>query len=114
MNKRFITIFVSCLITSHLNSEQKENTPPSFTQKATSKNKKVKNVEEKVVDTAKEVFDLIADITSDLVQWGKCLSDKVFKHLKNNNKQELSHLLQRLEHCQKELLEIQKKIDTLS
>ena len=91
---------------------QAESTP-SFVVKTEKKVTKEKNVEKKVVDMARRVFDLCADVTSSLAQWGKHLSDKVFSTLENGNKQELTELLHDLRRCEKELLEIQKKIDTL-
>ena len=70
-------------------------------------------VEKKVVDMARSVFDLSADITIELNQWNKKLSDKVFSTLEDGNKQELTKQLHDLKEYEKELLEIIKKIDTL-
>lgn len=112
-NKIVLCTIMICSIvctTSFLNT----NDAPSFIIKKDVKKKNVKHVEEKVITTAHNVFDMIADVISDLSQWGKSLSDTVFKRLQENNKEELHKLLHRLELCQKELLEIQKKIDTLT
>ncbi len=106
MNKKIIMIFALC---AYLQTES----AASFIKKTEKKVTQEKNVEKKVVEFARRVFDLCADITSELAQWGKHLSDKVFSKLEDGNKAELTELLHDLKRCEKELLEIQKKIDTL-
>lgn len=86
---------------------------PSFISKTEKKSSREKNVEKKVVEKARHIFDISADITCTLSQWGKKLSHKVFSDLESSNKQKLNELLQDLKEYEKELLEIQKKIDTL-
>ena len=72
-----------------------------------------KNIEKKIIELAKEVFDLAGSVTISLAVWSKCVSDTVFQLLDNGNKEQMGLLLQDLKKCKQELLEIQKKIDTL-
>ena len=106
MNKKLI---ICCMIVMQIQAEML----PSFVTKSEKKVTKEKNVEKKVVDMARSVFDLSADITIELNQWNKKLSDKVFSTLEDGNKQELTKQLHDLKEYEKELLEIIKKIDTL-
>ncbi len=106
MNKKFL---IPLLFLVYLNAED----APSFVCKSDKKILKEKNVEKKVVDRARHIFDICSDITCSLSSWSKELSHKVFSDLECSNKPKLNELLQDLKQYEKELLEIQKKIDTL-
>lgn len=99
------------------NHKHQVDQQPSFvkhTHAATGKaGKSEKNVAQKVIDTAKAVTDSIADVVVSLVTVGKEVSDVSFQAIEKGDKKELNLLYKSLQECQKELLEIQLKIDTL-